>query len=72
MFKVEHIVFLTSENSHLSKLDPRYEGPFEILQLLPNYRTEIKNLANNMEILYVIFKDINSCYNYCDIVIIIC
>lgn len=43
------IVFHPSGNSHLSKLDPKYEGQFEVMQLLPNYRIELKNLATNQK-----------------------
>jgi transposase InsO family protein len=41
------IVFHPSGNSHLSKLDRRYEGPLEVLKLLPNDRVQLKNLATN-------------------------
>jgi hypothetical protein len=44
---VGDFVFHPSGNSHLTKLDAKYEGPFEVLQLLPNDRFELKNLATN-------------------------
>lgn len=47
IIKVGDFVFHCSGNSHLAKLDRRFEGPFEVLQLLPNDQLEIKNLTNN-------------------------
>lgn len=40
-------VYHPSGNSHLSKLDPRYEGPFEVVSLLPHDRVEVKSLTTN-------------------------
>ena len=45
--EVGDFVYHPSGNSHLSKLDPRYEGPFEVLELLPHGRVQLKNLATN-------------------------
>lgn len=46
-FKVGDFVYHPSGNSHLAKLEPKYEGPFEIVTILPNDRIELKNLATN-------------------------
>lgn len=55
VFAIGDYVYHPSGNSHLSKLDDRYEGPFEITQLLPNERYELKNLASNRK--RVVAKD---------------
>ncbi|KAH0818171.1 hypothetical protein GEV33_004620 [Tenebrio molitor] len=47
IINVGDFVFHPSGNSHLAKLDAKYEGLFEVLQLLPNDRFELKNLATN-------------------------
>ena len=40
-------VYHPSGNSHLAKLDAKYEGPFEVIQVLPHDRFELKNLLTN-------------------------
>lgn len=44
---VGDFVYHPSGNSHLAKLDAKYEGPFEVIQLLPNDRFMLKNLLTN-------------------------
>ncbi|KAF7272983.1 hypothetical protein GWI33_014270 [Rhynchophorus ferrugineus] len=41
--QIGDFVYHPSGNPHLSKLDPKYEGPFEVLHILPNNRREIRN-----------------------------
>lgn len=55
VFNVGDLVFHSSCDSHLAKLDKKFEGPFEIIQLLPNDRFELKNLATNRK--RIIAKD---------------
>ena len=47
MWKQGDFVYHPSGNSHLAKLDAKYEGPFEVIQVLPHDRFELKNLLTN-------------------------
>lgn len=40
-------VYHPSGNSHLAKLESKYDGTFEVIAILPNERFELKNLATN-------------------------
>lgn len=45
---VGDFVYHPSGNSHLAKLEARYDGPFEVVAaVLPNERLELKNLSTN-------------------------
>lgn len=54
-FAIGDFVYHPSGNSHLSKLDGKYEGPFEITQVFPNERFELKNVSSNRK--RVVAKD---------------
>lgn len=45
--KVGDFVYHPSGNSHLAKLERKYDGPFEVVAILPNERFELKNLSTN-------------------------
>lgn len=47
IINIGDLVFHPSGDSHLAKLDKVYEGPFEVIEVLPNDRYGLKNLATN-------------------------
>lgn len=47
IINIGDLVFHPSGNSHLAKLDKKYEGPFEVLEVLSNDRFALKNLATS-------------------------